>query len=89
MNKYKADAYFIGTSGSTKKITDWADRLSKFVDAGKIMVPYVQELESYQNYIQLCVDTLGDKDSIESFNDLEWIDEIMDQVFVPFKSIKQ
>jgi hypothetical protein len=34
LNKYKADAYFIGTAESVKKIKDWAEKLSRFVDRG-------------------------------------------------------
>jgi len=49
LNKYKADAYFIGTAESLKKIKDWAEKLSRFVDMGKIMVSNVPGCDRFGN----------------------------------------
>ncbi|MFP3158718.1 MAG: FkbM family methyltransferase [Hydrogenobaculum sp.] len=101
MNKYKADAYFIGTAENGKKIKDWAEKLSRFVDRGKIMFSNVPASDSSDRFgnrvttmsllhdIKLYTDIFEEndfkRDLIEHFDELKEVSKNISQKFISFE----
>ena len=101
LNKYKADAYFIGTAESVKKIKDWAEKLSRFVDMGKVMVSNIPSCDRFGNKalnnmspqydIELYTDIFEENDFkidlIEHFDELKEANKNISQRFISFEDI--
>ncbi|AEF19956.1 MULTISPECIES: FkbM family methyltransferase [unclassified Hydrogenobaculum] len=100
LNKYKADAYFIGTAESIKKIKDWVEKLSRFVDRGKIMVSNVPASDRFGNRIttmspphdiKLYTDIFEEndfkRDLIEHFDELKEANKNTSQKFISFEEV--
>jgi hypothetical protein len=101
LNKYKADAYFIGTAENVKKIKDWAEKLSRFVDRGKIMVSNVPASDRFGNRnltimsppynIKLYTDIFEEndfkRDLIEHFDEIKEINKTISQRFISFEEV--
>jgi len=102
LNKYKADAYFIGTAESVKKIKDWAEKLSRFVDMGKIMVSNVPGCDRFGNRIlatmmspphdiKLYTDIFEEndfkRDLIEHFDEIKEFSKNISQKFISFEEV--
>lgn len=102
LNKYKADAYFIGTAESVKKIKDWAEKLSRFVDRGKIMVSNIPSCDRFGNRItttttspphdiKLYTDIFEENDFkrelIEHFDEIKEVNKNISQKFISFEEV--
>jgi hypothetical protein len=101
LNKYKADAYFIGTAESLKKIKDWAEKLSRFVDRGKIMVSNIPSCDRFGNKalnnmspphdIKLYTDIFEENDFkrelIEHFDEIKEVNKNISQKFISFEEV--
>jgi FkbM family methyltransferase len=100
LNKYKADAYFIGTAENVKKIFDWASKLEHYVDKERILYSPIPACDKNGNkmeffsppkciddYINLFEDNDFKKDLIEHFDELKEANKNTSQKFISFEEV--
>ena len=101
LNKYKADAYFIGTAENVKKIFDWASKLEHYVDKERILYSLISACDKNGNkieifsppkciddYINLFEDNDFKKDLINNFNDIKFYNTNIKKSFIQIENIE-